>query len=35
VALLCKSHDGPARVGMKIDDDGNKVRICRKCGATL
>jgi large subunit ribosomal protein L24 len=35
VALLCKSHDGPARVGMKVDADGHKVRICRKCGAEL
>ncbi|HWE65505.1 MAG TPA: 50S ribosomal protein L24 [Acidimicrobiales bacterium] len=35
VALWCKSHNGPARVGMKIEDDGSKVRICRQCGAEL
>ena len=26
VALWCKSHDGPARVGAKIDKDGEKLR---------
>jgi large subunit ribosomal protein L24 len=35
VALWCKGHDGPARAGMKVDDQGEKVRICRKCGAEL
>ena len=35
VALWCKSHDGPARVGMKFESDGRKVRVCRKCGADL
>src|SRR5580698_6168734 len=33
VALVCKSCDQPTRIGMKFDDDGTKVRICRKCGA--
>ena len=35
VALWCKSHDGPARAGMKFDAEGAKVRVCRKCGAEL
>ena len=35
VALLCKSCDKPTRVGMVIDDDGEKARVCRKCGAVL
>jgi large subunit ribosomal protein L24 len=35
VALLCKSCDKPTRVGMQFDDDGEKTRVCRKCGATL
>jgi large subunit ribosomal protein L24 len=35
VALWCKSHEGPARAGMKLDSEGQKVRICRKCGADL
>jgi large subunit ribosomal protein L24 len=35
VALLCKGCDGPTRVGMKINEDGVKVRVCRKCGTEL
>ena len=34
VALVC-SKDGPAKVGYRIDANGTKVRICRKCGAEL
>jgi large subunit ribosomal protein L24 len=34
VALWCPGHKGPAKVGLK-DVDGAKVRVCRKCGATL
>ena len=34
VALICKSCDRPTRVGYKIED-GEKVRICKKCGSTL
>jgi large subunit ribosomal protein L24 len=34
VALWCPGHKGPAKVGLK-DVDGTKVRVCRKCGATL
>jgi large subunit ribosomal protein L24 len=34
VALFCKSCDKATRVGMKIED-GEKVRICRTCGAEL
>jgi large subunit ribosomal protein L24 len=32
--LVC-SKDGPVRAGYRIDDDGNKIRVCRKCGALL
>jgi large subunit ribosomal protein L24 len=35
VALVCKSCDGPTRVGYRVDDDGAKVRVCKKCGAEL
>jgi large subunit ribosomal protein L24 len=35
VAIWCGKHDGPAKVGFKIDDDGKKYRVCRKCGETL
>jgi large subunit ribosomal protein L24 len=35
VAIFCKSCDQPTRVGMQVDESGEKVRICRKCGAEL
>jgi large subunit ribosomal protein L24 len=35
VSLICKSCDQPTRVGMEIDKSGDKVRVCRKCGAEL
>jgi large subunit ribosomal protein L24 len=34
VALIC-SKCGPTRVGYKFDADGNKSRICKKCGDEL
>ena len=34
VAIVCPA-DGPTRIGMRIDEAGRKVRICRKCGADL
>ena len=34
VALLCKDC-GKTRIGYRIDDDGKKQRICRKCGAEV
>jgi hypothetical protein len=27
--------DGPTRIGMRIDETGRKIRICRKCGTDL
>jgi large subunit ribosomal protein L24 len=30
VALIC-SNCGPTRVGYRFDDQGKKVRICKKC----
>jgi len=35
VSLLCRSCGQPTRIGMKVDDQGRKVRICRKCEAEL
>jgi len=35
VAVVCKACDQPTRIGYRIEDDGDKVRICKKCGATL
>ena len=34
VAIIC-STDGPTRIGYRFDDQGKKVRICRKCGGDL
>jgi large subunit ribosomal protein L24 len=35
VSLLCSSCGRPTRVGSRINEDGDKVRVCRKCGADL
>jgi len=35
VALVCKACNQPTRVGYRVEADGEKVRICRKCGADL
>jgi len=34
VALWCSGHKGPAKVGY-ADNEGTKVRVCRKCGEAL
>ncbi len=34
VMIVCQEC-GPTRVGYRIDDDGQKMRICRKCGGEL
>jgi large subunit ribosomal protein L24 len=34
VAILCPSC-GPTRIGMRFDEQGRKLRICRKCGGDL
>jgi large subunit ribosomal protein L24 len=35
VALVCKTCNQPTRVGYRFDEDGEKVRICKKCEAEL
>ena len=35
VQLVCKKCGQPTRVGHQVQDDGKKVRICRKCDAKL
>ncbi len=35
VQIVCPKCNKPTRVGKKINEDGTKERICRKCGATL
>ena len=34
VALICSSC-GPTRVGYRFASDGEKVRVCKKCGADI
>ena len=34
VALICPNC-GPTRIGYRFDDQGTKVRICRKCGGDV
>ena len=34
VALMCPT-DGPTRAGYRLEEDGTKVRVCRKCGTEL
>jgi large subunit ribosomal protein L24 len=33
VSLVCKSCGEATRVGVDIDENGRKIRICKKCGA--
>jgi large subunit ribosomal protein L24 len=35
VAIVCSACGVPTRVGHRLDPDGTKRRICRKCGADL
>jgi len=35
VSLICSSCGRPTRVGSRIDENGDKVRVCRKCGSDL
>jgi len=34
VAIVCGSC-GPSRIGVRIDEQGRKVRVCKKCGGEL
>jgi large subunit ribosomal protein L24 len=34
VAVVC-SHCGRTRIGVRFDEQGRKVRVCRKCGGDL
>jgi large subunit ribosomal protein L24 len=34
VAIVC-GDCGPTRIGMRVDEQGRKLRVCRKCGADL
>jgi large subunit ribosomal protein L24 len=35
VSILCKSCGEPTRVGFVFDEQGRKIRVCRKCGGEL
>ena len=34
VMLICPSCGKPTRVGHDVNDEGKKVRVCKKCGAS-
>jgi large subunit ribosomal protein L24 len=34
VAIVCGTC-GPTRIGMRTDEQGRKLRVCRKCGTDL
>ena len=33
--IMCDKCNAPVRIGQKILADGNKIRICRRCGEAL
>jgi large subunit ribosomal protein L24 len=35
VQLVCPKCGEPTRVGYKVNDDGTKVRVCKKCGKEI
>ncbi|MBI4279694.1 MAG: 50S ribosomal protein L24 [Armatimonadetes bacterium] len=35
VMLVCPSCGKPTRLGHAIQDDGTRVRVCRRCGSAL
>jgi large subunit ribosomal protein L24 len=35
VAMICGACGKPTRIGTRIDEQGRKLRVCRKCGSDL
>jgi len=35
VMILCRKCDKPSRIAAKLLDDGEKIRVCRRCGEVL
>lgn len=35
IMIMCDKCNAPVRAGHKVQADGEKVRICRRCGETL
>jgi len=33
VSLVCRSCGEPTRVGFRTDDQGRKLRVCKRCGS--
>jgi large subunit ribosomal protein L24 len=35
IMIMCDKCNAPVRIGQKVLADGNKVRVCRRCGEAL
>ncbi|MGH8011261.1 MAG: 50S ribosomal protein L24 [Candidatus Binataceae bacterium] len=35
VMLMCDRCNAPVRIGIKVETDGGKTRVCRRCGEPL
>jgi large subunit ribosomal protein L24 len=35
VGIVCPACGRPSRIGVRIDEQGRKVRVCRRCGGDL
>jgi large subunit ribosomal protein L24 len=35
VLIVCKSCDKPARTGVRVRNDGVRVRVCKRCNADI
>ena len=35
IMIMCDKCNAPVRIGKRILTDGNKVRVCRRCGEAL
>jgi large subunit ribosomal protein L24 len=35
VAVICSACEKPTRIGVRVDEKGAKLRVCRKCGADM
>jgi large subunit ribosomal protein L24 len=35
IMLMCDKCNAPVRIGHKVLPDGNKLRVCRRCGESL
>jgi large subunit ribosomal protein L24 len=35
IMIMCDKCNAPVRIGQKVLTDGNKIRVCRRCGEAL